>query len=578
MTFISSLALIRESLVGTTTSLQSLVKSLGRKVSVPLALLGLAACATSPTEVPSEPPTFRAARASVSATDSGLVTVYVESHGVSTQLAKARLRSKGGRSLSPHPFGRWPVAVKIPRDSLEGVRGLTGLRVVLVDSSPPLRMLSRNRRSFSPSGFTPFARVVDNVPWGIAAIGASDVHSAYGNTGAGVKVAILDDGIDCTISDLSGRIVGGYDFVDDVASGCTGAGNHGTPAATVLAGNLDGSGVVGVAPNASLYGLRVCGATTCDRGRIYDALVWALSNGIQVISASLGDCGNDPPSFLTKSVIAALHANQVVQVWSGGNGREAVPQCEFWELDDVSSFAAADFTIGVAAHTYDESYKVLYQYGPEIDLSAPTGVESRGPGGVFAMFEGTSAATPHVAGAAALLLSAGFTGAQVLDRLTETAAPAGPAGKDDYYGWGLLRVGAAAVPRARVDSVSWCTGTAITVAGTCSINAYTTNGIGSVQLRFEVTFSNSAVVDVYDWGASSRSITVPTGDYTLTVKAIPRDPAYQRIGYHSFQDIPVCTGGMARSRGGSGTDAVGGCGSGGGEALRSSRSSITKGR
>src|ERR1019366_9658294 len=114
------------------------------------------------------------------------------------------------------------------------------------------------------------------------------VASLFGNTGSGVKVAVMDTGIDCENSDFG--TVGGIDETGDGHTYCQDPGNHGTEVAGVIAAN--GSQVVGMAPGVSLYSIRVVD----DTFGIYPAhteagLDWAIDNGMKVINISFADCG-----------------------------------------------------------------------------------------------------------------------------------------------------------------------------------------------------------------------------------------------------------------------------------------------
>jgi subtilase family protein len=105
--------------------------------------------------------------------------------------------------------------------------------------------------------------VADVVPLGVDVIDAELVHQR-GNRGTGVKVAFLDGGVQCTNGDLIGRIKGGYDFVlgnsnyCTTQSGNTSSINHGTGVAQIIGAAINGTGYVGVAPEADLYSVRVC--------------------------------------------------------------------------------------------------------------------------------------------------------------------------------------------------------------------------------------------------------------------------------------------------------------------------------
>ena len=89
-------------------------------------------------------------------------------------------------------------------------------------------------------------------------IGAGDVHNA-GNTGQGVKVGIIDTGIDYTHPELAAAYAGGYDFFNNDSDPFDDNG-HGTHVAGIIAAQMNGQGVVGVAPGASLYAYKVLGA------------------------------------------------------------------------------------------------------------------------------------------------------------------------------------------------------------------------------------------------------------------------------------------------------------------------------
>lgn len=237
--------------------------------------------------------------------------------------------------------------------------------------------------------------------------------------------------------------------------------------------------------------------------------------------------------------------------------------------DPVSTLVSDSLTIAVAAHDQSGSYlSQNHQYGSAVDFSAPTGVATLSNAGGTSTIGQVSGAVPHVAGAFALLIEAGFSGvASMKARLAETAEDVGTPGKDNYYGYGLLRVDAAVVPRPIVSNLGWCTGTAITTPGNCSMTATTGHGAGTVLVRFVAYFSNApSDSTVYDWGSPMRSIYVPGGDYTLSIKTRVKD-AYNRFGaVVNTWDIPVCTGdGLTAPKGDPSTNATGGCGGGGGD-------------
>lgn len=134
--------------------------------------------------------------------------------------------------------------------------------------------------------FVPDQELLDS--WGVLRIGAGLVHE-MGITGAGVKIGIIDSGIDTSHPEFAGRIAGGYNFVDLGESFFDSFG-HGTQVAGIIGAADDGLGVVGVAPGASLYAYKVYDNSTDSNtfDRVIAALERAMSDGVQVINVSLG--------------------------------------------------------------------------------------------------------------------------------------------------------------------------------------------------------------------------------------------------------------------------------------------------
>ncbi len=340
----------------------------------------------------------------------------------------------------------------------------------------------------------------------------------------------------CSHSDLT--VWGGYDFVANSSTYCGTDGSHGTKAAGVIAALDNRSDVVGVAPGAKIYSLRVCDTEGyCDKNEIVDALNWSGLYGMQVVSLSIAGCGNQTVNDFD-SVVDELWNDGVPVVVAHGSNQQCDP-------DDIESeYSWSLHTISVAGHEQNGSYLDVFQYGPHVDFSAPAGVTSLNVAGGLTSFCCVSSAVPHVAGAFALLIEAGFDGvADMKQRLAETALDAGTAGKDDYYGYGLLRIANAAVPAPTISNLSWCTEGGIETAGDCSMTATTSNGAGTVSVRFVAYFSNSpSDSTVYDWGSATRNIYVPAGDYTLAIKTRARDAHNRLSPIVNTWEIPVCTG------------------------------------
>lgn len=271
--------------------------------------------------------------------------------------------------------------------------------------------------------------------WGVKRIGA-DAAAMKRITGAGVKVAILDTGIDPSHPDLKDNYMGGYNFVydnndpyDDSRYG------HGTHVAGIIAARDNGTGVVGVAPEASIYALKVLnGGLMGLTSDILAAIEWAITNKINVINMSFG-APMDSQAFMD-ACDAAFKAG-IVLVASTGNFNQPM-------VDNPAGF---DSVIAVSATTQDDTKAPFSNYGAKVEFAAPgVYVKSTVPGGGYGLMTGTSQAAPHVSGVAALLFSAGIKDEngdgslayEIRQRLAATATDLGEPGRDVYFGYGLV--------------------------------------------------------------------------------------------------------------------------------------------
>ena len=311
---------------------------------------------------------------------------------------------------------------------------------------------------------------------GLAHVGAPGVWEAHGTKGEGVKVAVLDTGIDADHPDLSlstddpadPTYPGGWAEFDETGAKLEGStpydsASHGTHVSGTVAGG-NASGVhVGVAPEADLaHGL----VLHDDRGtfaQIVAGLEWAVEIDADVINASFGIDGTY--DGFVEPVRNARHGGVLVvgAIGNGGAGTSTSPG----NLYDTLSVGAVDSDERVAGFSGGEELTAANWTEPPDDwpetyavpdLVAPgVDVESTVPGGEYDRMPGTSMATPHVAGTAALLLSIdGELGPDdVEDVLLETArTPSDGAVEDDgRYGHGIVDAVAAAdaVEAARAD-------------------------------------------------------------------------------------------------------------------------------
>lgn len=244
-------------------------------------------------------------------------------------------------------------------------------------------------------------------------IGGPAAH-ARGLTGAGVTVAVLDTGVDSTHPDLSGKVTLAASFVED-EHGNTDPNGHGTHVASTIAGSGAASAGLrrGVAPGVNLLSGRVCSPFSgCPQSAILAGMEWAAQNGAQIVNMSLG--GYDTPEIDPLEAAVNQLSAQYGTLFVVAAGNDGAPRT-------VGSPSTADAALSVGAVDSLDQLAYFSSQGPRAgdlaikpDIAAPgvdiaaaraTGTSMGAPVDAFyTRASGTSMATPHVAGAAALLL------------------------------------------------------------------------------------------------------------------------------------------------------------------------------
>ena len=351
-------------------------------------------------------------------------------------------------------------------------------------------------------------------------IGANLVQ-AGGITGKNVKVCVIDTGVDDTHPALN-PLVAEKDFVNN-DNDATDDHGHGTHVAGIIASR--DAFFKGVAPDASLMAAKVLGSTGSGfESVVADGISWCVSNGADVINLSLG--GGSFPSTCDGTIGAiavnnAVNAGVIVAAASGNGGF----------INAISTPACASKAIAVGAVTQTDGRTPFSNEGPELDVVAPGSpvVSLRAPfqGGGFTALTGTSMATPHVAGLAALLLekNPNLLPQQVRTTIQNTALdlvvpnpPAGP-GFDTVYGYGRIRANDA------VSATLPATVSVPSATGAGNVKFSTNNGgiqslsaipestlptLGKPALQFPFGFFSYVIAGITPGSSATITITFPS--------------------------------------------------------------------
>ncbi|TXS52315.1 S8 family serine peptidase [Streptomyces sp. t39] len=381
-------------------------------------------------------------------------------------------------------------------------------------------------------------RVKPSLEESVPLIGAPGAWAA-GYTGKGVKVAVLDTGIDVGHPDFAGLIDGTASFVP--GEGVTDVNGHGTHVAGTIVGSGAASGGdhKGVAPGADLFVGKVLGGAegSGQDSWVMAGMQWAAESGADVVNMSLGDSyptdGSDP---MSQTVDALSERYGTLFVVAAGN---AGPE-------SISAPGAAASALTVAATDKEDRLASFSSTGPlavsggmKPDIAAPgvdiTAARSQemtdGGEGPYRTISGTSMATPHVAGAAAVLAQQhpDWTGAQLKEHLTSTAK--GLDGGYSPYEVGTGRLDVAAAVR-----------TSVRATGSLFFGNHTwPHEPGDVAVTKDLTFTNTGSADVtldlaltggegpFTLGASS--VTVPAGG--IAAVPVTGDPRTASAGRHA---------------------------------------------
>jgi subtilisin family serine protease len=303
-----------------------------------------------------------------------------------------------------------------------------------------------------------------SVQWQLNSTRADLVGDADRN-GQDVVVAVLDTGVQANHPDLTGRVLPGYDFINEVATSSDPNG-HGTAASgmiTALSNN--GTGIDAFVRNVKILPGTVC-ATYCYWDDVAQGVIWAVDSGADVINLSLGGAGS---SSVMESAVQYAETNGVVVVASAGNEGDAA--------NPVMYPAALPTVLGVGAVREGDLPTTWASYGSWVDLAAPgEDVASTYTSNGYVYLDGTSFSGPMVAAAAALVRRhlPGLSPTSVRQLLVDAARDVHTPGWDPQTGAGTLDL-----PLLLAEIASVGGGTETTTTTTTTTASTTTTTVAS---------------------------------------------------------------------------------------------------
>ena len=392
--------------------------------------------------------------------------------GVSTAEVEDIVRGHSGKIMDE--IGPLRVKrIRVPAHALERVKAA-------LEKNPKMEFAEFNY--IADSAYIPDDPYYSS-QWHLPKISAPEAWDLTG-TSTGTTIAVVDSGVDPDHPDLVGKIVPGYNFVvgNDDTHDVLG---HGTSVAGTAAAAADNAaGVAGVSWESDIMPLVVLNsedwATYYDIGR---AITYAADHDVRIINVSIG--GSSSSLTLQNAADYAWNKNAMVFACA-----------QNYSTETPYYPAACDNVVAVSATTQSDTLASFSNYGDWIDLSAPGYyIYTTKNGGGYGYYNGTSFASPIVAGVAAMILEANpaLDNSQVVDILKISGDDLGAQGFDPYFGFGRVNANQAVIAALEYEPVVDATPPEVVlvspsdweeVSGTIVVSADATDDVGIQRVVF----------------------------------------------------------------------------------------------
>lgn len=353
------------------------------------------------------------------------------------QLKRLIVETKNGRKIKPKQYGAIDYVVngntyilqfeteadtKEAYEKLDGAKKISYVEPDRVISTIQPDSIRKIYDTYNSYGYDP--------DWNIEMLGSDKLAARFKETGIdrSAVVAVVDTGIDYNHEFLAGKIVSkGYDFINNDYDAYDDNG-HGTHVAGIIVNTVSGADV-------SLLPVKVLSGQGYGSSlAVYNGILYAAESGADVINLSLGGASYGTGHYEDTAIQKAISMGSIVVVAAGNSESDTAYECPAHNYDAI--------VVSAIDSNYERAY--FSNYGSSVDFAAPgVNIWSSVPDNEYVYWSGTSMATPHISGLAALLkiLVPNMTCSEAASTLKSMSVDLGAPGFDVYYGYGVPYVG-----------------------------------------------------------------------------------------------------------------------------------------